>query len=86
MSLSVAPEVLNFVPYTAKVKDLYQISQIAVKETKVYNSFILKEKKTDSFLYLQTYALKLTNEGVNLYFDHVCSRSRPYILTFLDRF
>ena len=36
-----------------------------------------KKKKTDSFLYLQTYALKLTNEGANLYFDHVCSRSRP---------
>ena len=63
LSLSVAPEVLNFVPYTAKVKDLYQISQIAVKETKVCNSFTLKEKKTDSFLYLHTYALKLTNEG-----------------------
>ena len=86
LSLSVAPEVLNFVPYTAKVKDLYQISQIAVKETKVCNSFTLKEKKTDSFLYLHTYALKLTNEGANLYFDHVCSRSRPYTSTFLDRF
>lgn len=45
-----------------------------------------KQKKTDSFLYLQTYALKLTNEGANLYFDHVCSRSRPYTSTFLDRF
>ena len=44
------------------------------------------KNKTDSFLYLQTYALKLTNEGANLYFDHVCSRSRPYTSTFLDRF
>ena len=86
LSLSVAPEVLNFVPYTAKVKDLYQISQIAVKETKVCNSFTLKEKKNRLFLVLADLSLKLTNEGVNLYFDHVCSRSRPYILTFLDRF
>ena len=52
------------------------------KENKHKNN----KNKTDSFLYLQTYALKLTNEGANLYFDHVCSRSRPYTSTFLDRF
>ena len=55
------------------------------KENKKHKKTKTK-KKTDSFLYLQTYALKLTNEGANLYFDHVCSRSRPYTSTFLDRF
>ena len=56
------------------------------KENKHKKTKTKTKKKTDSFLYLQTYALKLTNEGANLYFDHVCSRSRPYTSTFLDRF
>ena len=65
------------------VKILWCLSIQLKKKTNIKKQ---KQKKTDSFVYLQTYALKLTNEGANLYFDHVCSRSRPYTSTFLDRF